>query len=112
MVDAQGNELGAESVSTDPAGNKVLGASEALARKLVQMMGDKLFQGYRRANSAREAIFTRKVGHTQRGGRPILFDRFYAAQLGGKRSIFLSKATTMPPPLFSGVAARAFHVGN
>ena len=28
--------------------------------------------------------FTRKVGHTQRGGRPILFDRFHAAQLGGK----------------------------
>src|SRR4026208_2297457 len=85
MVDDQGNELGAESISTDPAGNKVLsGASEALARKLIHMMGDKLFQGYRRANSAREAIFTRKVGHTQRGGRPILFDRFYAAQLGAK----------------------------
>ncbi len=85
MVDAQGNELGAESRSTDPSGNKILsGASEALARKLVQLMGDKLFQSYRRAQSAREAIFIRKVGHTQRGGRPILFDRFHAAQLGGK----------------------------
>jgi 6-phosphofructokinase 1 len=29
-------------------------------------------------------IFTRKVGHTQRGGRPLLFDRFHAAALGGK----------------------------
>ena len=29
-------------------------------------------------------IFTRKVGHTQRGGRPLLFDRFYAAQQGGQ----------------------------
>jgi hypothetical protein len=24
------------------------------------------------------------VGHTQRGGRPLAFDRFYAAQIGGK----------------------------
>ena len=46
------------------------------------MIGDRYFQLYRRGESAREAIFTRKVGHTQRGGRPILFDRFYAAQLG------------------------------
>jgi 6-phosphofructokinase 1 len=85
MVDAQGNELGAETKSTDPSGNQILtGASEALARKLVQMIGDRYFQSYRRAQSAREAIFTRKVGHTQRGGRPILFDRFHAAQLGGK----------------------------
>jgi ATP-dependent phosphofructokinase / diphosphate-dependent phosphofructokinase len=30
------------------------------------------------------AIFTRKIGHTQRGGRPLRFDRFHAAQLGGK----------------------------
>ena len=33
---------------------------------------------------ATAAYFTRKVGHTQRGGRPILFDRFHASQLGGK----------------------------
>ena len=48
------------------------------------MIGDRYFQLYRRGESAKEAIFTRKVGHTQRGGRPILFDRFYAAQLGAK----------------------------
>ena len=48
------------------------------------MIGDRYFQLYRRGDSAKEAIFTRKVGHTQRGGRPILFDRFYAAQLGAK----------------------------
>ena len=48
------------------------------------MIGDKYFQLYRRGESAKEAIFTRKVGHTQRGGRPILFDRFYAAQQGAK----------------------------
>ncbi|MGD1089556.1 MAG: 6-phosphofructokinase [Verrucomicrobiota bacterium] len=85
IVDEQGRELGAETKSTDPAGNVVLsGASEALRSKLVQMIGDRYFQLYRRGESAKEAIFTRKVGHTQRGGRPILFDRFYAALQGAK----------------------------
>ena len=85
IVDEQGRELGAETKSTDPSGNIVLsGASEALRSKLIQMIGDQYFQLYRRGESAKEAIFTRKVGHTQRGGRPILFDRFYAALQGAK----------------------------
>ncbi len=85
IVDEQGRELGAETTSTDPAGNLILsGAAEALRSRMVQLIGDRFFQLYRRGESAREAIFTRKVGHTQRGGRPILFDRFYAAQLGAK----------------------------
>jgi 6-phosphofructokinase len=85
IVDDQGRELGAETKTTDPAGNVALsGAAEALRHKFIKMIGDRYFQLYRRGNSAREAIFTRKVGHTQRGGRPILFDRFYAAQLGAK----------------------------
>jgi len=85
IVDDQGRELGAETKSIDPAGNlQLTGAAEALRAKLIQMIGDRYFQLYRRGESAREAIFTRKVGHTQRGGRPILFDRFYAAQLGAK----------------------------
>ena len=85
IVDDQGRELGAETKTTDPAGNVALsGAAEALRHKLIEMIGDRYFKLYRRGNSAREAIFTRKVGHTQRGGRPILFDRFYAAQLGAK----------------------------
>ena len=85
IVDERGVELGAESKSTDPAGNLILsGAAEALRTRLSQLIGDRYFQLYRRGNSAREAIFTRKVGHTQRGGRPILFDRFHAAQLGAK----------------------------
>src|SRR4026208_262768 len=113
MVDDQGNELGAESISTDPAGNKVLsGASEALARKLIHMMGDKLFQGYRRANSAREAIFIRKVGHTQRGGRPILFDRFYAAQLGGKAVELLAEGQKTAVATLQGPRAPGFHVSS
>src|ERR1700760_2363166 len=85
IVDQQGNELGAETRTTDPAGNIALsGAAEALRHQMIQMIGDRYFQLYRRGDSAKEAIFTRKVGHTQRGGRPILFDRFYAALLGAK----------------------------
>ena len=71
--------------STDPAGNVVLsGASEALRQILIERLQDDYFTSKRRNESARAAIFTRKVGHTQRGGPPILFDRFYAAQLGGQ----------------------------
>jgi len=83
-VDENGRELGAESTSTDPAGNVVLsGAAEALRQILIQRLGDTYFTSKRRNESAKAAIFTRKVGHTQRGGSPILFDRFYGAQLGG-----------------------------
>ena len=65
IVDEQGRELGAETKSTDPSGNIVLsGAAEALRAKLIQMIGDRYFQLYRRGESAKEAIFTRKVGHT------------------------------------------------
>ena len=84
IVDEKGEELGAEHASTDPAGNVVLtGAAEALRAMLIQPPRRQLLHSKRRNESARAAIFTRKVGHTQRGGRPILFDRFYAAQLGG-----------------------------
>ncbi|MBI1310257.1 6-phosphofructokinase [bacterium] len=77
--------LGAKSSSVDPAGNiKFSGAAERLAEILAAELGDEYFQKNRRHESASSAIFTRKLGHTQRGGRPILFDRFYAAQLGGK----------------------------
>lgn len=84
VVDEKGEELGAEHASTDPAGNVILsGASEALRAVLIRRLGDEYFTSKRRNESARAAIFTRKLGHTQRGGRPVLFDRFHAAQLGG-----------------------------
>jgi 6-phosphofructokinase len=84
IVDEHGRELGAIHNSTDPAGNKILsGAAEALRQILIERMGDSYFTSKRRNESARAAIFTRKVGHTQRGGRPILFDSFYGTQLGG-----------------------------
>jgi 6-phosphofructokinase 1 len=84
VVDEKGHELGSEAASTDPAGNKVLsGAAEAIRRILIERLGDSYFTTKRRNESARAAIFTRKVGHTQRGGRPIYFDRFYGNLLGG-----------------------------
>jgi ATP-dependent phosphofructokinase / diphosphate-dependent phosphofructokinase len=85
VVDTEGRILGAVTASKDPAGNiQYAGAAEAIKRLLVERIGDTFFTRQRRNESADAAIFVRKVGHTQRGGRPILFDRFYASQLGGK----------------------------
>ncbi|MGE3314777.1 MAG: 6-phosphofructokinase, partial [Planctomycetaceae bacterium] len=84
IVDGNGQELGAAIQSTDPAGNRLLsGAAEAIRHMLIEKLGDEYFTARRRNESARAAIFTRKVGHTQRGGRPVLFDSFYGTQLGG-----------------------------
>jgi 6-phosphofructokinase len=111
IVDEQGRELGAETKSSDPAGNVVLsGAAEALRSRLIQMIGDKYFQLYRRGQSAREAIFTRKVGHTQRGGRPILFDRFHAAQLGAKAVDLLVEGRNNAVAVLQYNSRRGFHV--
>lgn len=113
IVDEQGRELGAETRTTDPAGNVILsGAAEALRAKLIQMIGDRYFQRYRRGNSAREAIFTRKVGHTQRGGRPILFDRFYAAQLGAKSVEMLAEGRNNAVSILQYDAENGFHVAD
>jgi len=111
IVDEKGQELGAETNTTDPAGNMVLsGAAEALRAKLIQMMGDRYFQSYRRGGSAREAIFIRKVGHTQRGGRPILFDRFYAAQLGAKTVDMLLEGQNNGVAILQYDGTKGFHV--
>jgi 6-phosphofructokinase len=111
IVEEQGNGFGSETKSTDPAGNVVLsGAGDALRAKLMRMIGDRFFQLYRRADSAREAIFIRKVGHTQRGGRPILFDRFYAAQLGGKAVELLVEGRNNAVAILQHNDAKGFHV--
>jgi ATP-dependent phosphofructokinase / diphosphate-dependent phosphofructokinase len=85
IVDQKGQILGSVTASKDPAGNiQYAGAAEALKQILVERIGDAHFTRQRRNESADAAIFTRKIGHTQRGGRPILFDRFFGTQLGGK----------------------------
>ena len=111
IVDSQGRELGAEMKTTDPAGNiQLSGAAEALRSKLIQMIGDNYFKLYRRSETAREAIFTRKVGHTQRGGRPILFDRFYAAQLGAKAVEMLTEGRNNAVSILQYNPTKGFHV--
>ncbi len=85
IVDKDGDILGSKIASKDPAGNvQYTGAAEAVKRLLAERIGDHFFARQRRNESADAAIFVRKIGHTQRGGRPIRFDRFYASQLGGK----------------------------
>jgi len=111
IVDEEGNELGAVRESLDPAGNVTLsGASEALRTLLVEHFGDAYFRNYRRADSARAAVFTRKVGHTQRGGRPVLFDRFHAGQLGGKAVDMLLEGRNNAVSIIQRDGERGFYV--
>lgn len=82
---ADGTELGAAEKTFDPAGNiKFNGAADTLAGMLQNRMQDGIFERIRFGEPAQSAFFTRKIGHTQRGGRPVQFDRFYGSQLGGK----------------------------
>ena len=93
VTDQDGNQLGATTKSFDPAGNVIFsGAAEELKRLLCKRFGDDYFGTRRKHESADSAIFTRKVGHTQRGGFPIKFDRFHAVQLGGKALDLLADA--------------------
>jgi 6-phosphofructokinase 1 len=109
IIDAEGRELAA-SRTKDPAGNVVFtGAAETLREKLIDVMGDNHFLRYRRG-TAKEAIFTRKVGHTQRGGRPILFDRFYAALLGSKTVDLLLEGRNNAVSVLQYNPGKGFHV--
>jgi 6-phosphofructokinase 1 len=111
IVDEHGRELGAASRSSDPAGTiAVTGAADALRARIMDILGDKYFQDYRRGASAKEAIFVRKVGHTQRGGRPILFDRFYAALLGAKAVDLLVEGRNNAVSVLQYHSGKGFHV--
>nr|MDQ2686605.1 6-phosphofructokinase [Armatimonadota bacterium] len=61
---------------------------------------------------AREAFFTRKAGHTQRGGRPVYFDRFYAALLGGKAVDLLAEGHTNRVSTLQWTAKSGFFVDS
>jgi 6-phosphofructokinase 1 len=50
------------------------------------------------------------VGHTQRGGRPILFDRYYAAQHGGKAVDLLLEGRTNAVSILQYDKERGFHL--
>lgn len=112
ITDADGNILGDQKV-TDPAGNRSLsGAAEVLRARLVQTMDDDYFRKLRRGESASAAIFTRKAGHTQRGGRPIQFDRFHAAMLGGKAVDMLIEGSNNHVSTLQWNAKQGFHVDS
>ena len=90
IVGDDGREYGATSGSTDPSGNVILtGAAANLAEALLEKIGEDFFLTSGHFQSAKSVFFTRKVGHTQRGGRPLQFDRFYASQLGGNATQML-----------------------
>jgi ATP-dependent phosphofructokinase / diphosphate-dependent phosphofructokinase len=94
IKNSDGQILGDIRASKDPAGNvQYSGAAETLKRILVERLGDDFFTRKRRNESADAAIFCRKIGHTQRGGRPITFDRFQASQLGGEAVDLLAQGT-------------------
>ena len=83
--DPSGEQLGAKRATTDPGGNVLFrGAAEELKKQLADRLGDDYFRGTNGHEQAERVIFTRKVGHTQRGGRPVQFDRFHAVRLGGQ----------------------------
>jgi 6-phosphofructokinase 1 len=52
------------------------------------------------------------VGHTQRGGRPVLFDRFYAAQLGGHAVDMLVDGKCNVVAVLQWDRAHGFHVAD
>ena len=113
IVDSDGRVLGDEQTSTDPAGNRILsGAAEALRQILIRKIGDDFFNSRRRGDSAKETVFTRKIGHTQRGGRPILFDRFYAAQLGGKAVDILIEGGNNAVSILQWNRIKGFHLAS
>jgi 6-phosphofructokinase len=113
IVDETGRELGATHRSTDPAGNVILsGAAEQLRQMLIDAIGDDYFRKQGRSDTAKTAIFTRKVGHTQRGGRPLAFDRFYAAQLGGKATDMLLEGENNCVATLQWTREHAFHVSS
>jgi len=113
IVDETGTQLGARRQAYDPAGNiQLSGASEALRDLLIEKFGDEYFRKHRRAEAAQEAVFTRKVGHTQRGGRPILFDRFHAAMLGGKALDMLLEGQNNAVAILQWSLKRGFYVDS
>lgn len=113
IVDSAGVPLGAARPSTDPAGTIVLtGAGESLRNRLIEAIGDEYFRHTHGGHSAGEAVFTRKIGHTQRGGRPLAFDRFYAAELGGKAVEMLHEGQNDAVAILQYNDTAGFHVDS
>ncbi|MAX36596.1 MAG: 6-phosphofructokinase [Gimesia sp.] len=113
LRDQDGKRLGDISKSVDPAGNIIFsGAAEVLENMLIESLGDHYFVSRKRHELARQATFTRKIGHTQRGGRPIRFDRHYATQLGGKAVDLLVQRQNNYVAILQWSEQRGFYVSS
>ncbi len=111
IVDPEGKELGASERSSDPAGNvRLSGAGDRLREMLMSRLGARFFSDLGFNDGADSAIFTRKVGHTQRGGRPVGFDRFHAAQLGGRAVEMLIEGQNNAVSVLQWHSQRGFYV--
>jgi 6-phosphofructokinase 1 len=83
IQDADGNFFGDTRRSSDPAGNqRFAGAAASLKQSLLNEIPHSFLRELGGFTDPDTALFTRKVGHTQRGGRPLSFDRYHATQLG------------------------------
>ncbi|WP_417377556.1 6-phosphofructokinase [Gimesia sp.] len=113
LRDQDGKRLGDISKSVDPAGNVIFsGAAEVLQNMLIESLGDHYFVSRKRHDLAKQATFTRKIGHTQRGGRPIRFDRHYATQLGGKAVDLLVQRQNNYVAILQWSEQRGFYVSS
>ena len=113
IIGDDGRAYGASHGSTDPSGNIVLsGAAENLSAALLESIGAKFFEQGGNFEDGRAAFFTRKVGHTQRGGRPLRFDRFYAAQLGGNAAKMLLDGSNNAVSTLQWTESDGFTVGT
>ncbi|MCA9004512.1 MAG: 6-phosphofructokinase [Planctomycetaceae bacterium] len=113
LRDHEGKRLGDISKSVDPAGNIIFsGAAEVLQNMLIDSLGDHYFVSRKRHEQAKQATFTRKIGHTQRGGRPIRFDRHYATQLGGKALDLLVQRQNNYVAILQWNEQRGFYVSS
>ena len=83
IKDTEGNFFGDSRRSSDPAGNqRFAGAAASLKQSLLDVIPHSFLRELGGFADPDTALFTRKVGHTQRGGRPLSFDRYHATQLG------------------------------
>ena len=112
IVDEHGCELGALSKSTDPAGNmasqRCSGGAASQADRDAWAIAT--FSSIAAGNSAKEAIFTRKVGHTQRGGRPILLRPVLCGVAGSKAVDLLVEGRNNAVSVLQYNADKGFHV--
>ncbi|MCX7386010.1 MAG: 6-phosphofructokinase [Planctomycetota bacterium] len=110
---SDGTELGAAKPTFDPAGNVYYsGAADAIGRMLTSSLGEHVFDEMRTHEPLSSSVFIRKIGHTQRGGRPILFDRFYASQLGGKAVDLLVSGESNEIATLQYERASGFRIGS